>query len=239
MAKANPISVLITCEHASNRVPNEYRHLFIGHEETLDSHRGWDAGALQLAQTLASRLNAPLLTGEYSRLLVDLNRSRNHSTRFSEFTQHLHADVRDEICATWWQPHWHDFRDHLHALPDRILHIACHSFTPVFNGHVRRTDIGLLYDPGRPAEKAFCWRYGRALAHKLPALKIHMNQPYRGISNNLGQQHRKHFPDAKFITFEIEINQRLVDDPAWNDLCNVIVDVTADRIRSEHFETIL
>ncbi|MEM7055255.1 MAG: N-formylglutamate amidohydrolase [Pseudomonadota bacterium] len=239
MVQANPISVLISCEHASNRVPRQYQHLFIGHEDLLNSHRGWDAGALQLAKTLASRLDAPLLTGEYTRLLVDLNRSRNHSTRFSEFTRDLHKHVRNEICSTWWQPHWRDYRDHLHTLPDRILHIACHSFTPVFHGRLRKTDIGLLYDPARPSEKAFCLRYGQALRRKLPSLKVHMNQPYRGISNNLGQQHRQHFPDAKLMTFEIEINQRLVEGSGWNDLSNVICDVTVDRIRAEHFETIL
>jgi len=239
MVKANPISVLITCEHAANRVPNEYRHLFIGHEDTLNSHRGWDAGALQLARTLASRLDAPLLTGDYTRLLVDLNRSRGHSARFSEFTRHLHTEEREAISSIWWQPHWRDFQDHLHQLPDRILHIACHSFTPVFNGHRRKTDIGLLYDPTRPSEKAFCFRYGQALKRNFPALKIHMNQPYRGISNNIGQQYRKHFPDAKLMTFELEINQRLVDGPNWNGLCNRIVDVTSERIAGEHFETIL
>ncbi|MEM1080231.1 MAG: N-formylglutamate amidohydrolase [Pseudomonadota bacterium] len=230
-----PVSVLVTCEHASNRVPNEYQHLFVGHQATLDSHRGWDPGALTLARTLASRLDAPLMTGDYTRLLVDLNRARGHATHFSEFTRHLSRPLRDRIRSRWWQPHWRDFHEHLQQLPDRVLHIACHSFTPVFNGHQRRTDIGLLYDPARPSEKAFCWRYGRALKQRFTSLKVHMNQPYRGISNNLGQQHRALFPDTRFITLEVEINQRLVHASGWPALCNAIVDVTVERIGRETY----
>jgi len=37
-----------------------------------------------------------------------------------------------------------------------------------------------------------------------------MNQPYRGVSNGLGQHHRQHYPDDRLISFEFEISQRLL-----------------------------
>lgn len=31
---------LVTCEHAGNEVPERWRHLFMGEEKLLTSHRG-------------------------------------------------------------------------------------------------------------------------------------------------------------------------------------------------------
>ena len=37
--------LVLSCEHAHNRVPARYRHLFDA--ELLESHRGYDLGALE------------------------------------------------------------------------------------------------------------------------------------------------------------------------------------------------
>ena len=76
---------LITCEHAVNRVPRAYRDLFRGRRRVLTTHRAFDYGALQLAKRFASRLEAQLVTGNVTRLLVDLNRSLSNPSIFSEF----------------------------------------------------------------------------------------------------------------------------------------------------------
>ena len=47
---------LITCEHGGNRIPAPYRRLFRGQRALLDSHRGYDPGALVMAKALASGL---------------------------------------------------------------------------------------------------------------------------------------------------------------------------------------
>ena len=52
--------VLLTCEHGGNRVPAEFARLFRGKRNLLDSHRGYDPGALELARTCARRLKVPL-----------------------------------------------------------------------------------------------------------------------------------------------------------------------------------
>ena len=39
-------SFLFTCEHGGNRIPAPYRRLFRGQRALLDSHRGYDPGAL-------------------------------------------------------------------------------------------------------------------------------------------------------------------------------------------------
>ena len=81
--------LFVTCEHAGNVVPQEYAHLFVGHEHLLPTHRGWDPGALLLAREMAERFGAPLYYDETTRLLADLNRSVGTPDLHSEATRHL------------------------------------------------------------------------------------------------------------------------------------------------------
>lgn len=215
---SSAISWLITAEHASNEVPARWRALFDDDPAILAGHRGWDPGSAELARALADGLDAPLLEGRVTRLLIDLNRSANHPRRFSEFSRSLPGADRKILVEDFWQPHWKRYREALESLPGRIIHIACHSFTPVLAGRARSTDIGLLYDPSRPAEAGFCREFGRHLRRAFPDLRVHMNRPYRGVSNGLGQQHRAFYHDTRLITFELELNQRLVGSKRWREL---------------------
>lgn len=231
------VSTLITCEHASQAVPARWRHLFVGHEAEIASHRGWDAGTPELGRRLADRLGAPLLAGRATRLLIDLNRSAGHARRYSEWTRKLPGAERARIERDWWLPHWRAYQSYLENLPGRIIHIACHSFTPVFDGELRRLDVGLLYDPARRPEKAFCQRLRRAIEERRPDLPVRMNAPYRGTANGLGQQHRRQFPADRLVTVELEINQRLVAQPNWLDTQECLVSAVAEAVESDEGAT--
>jgi predicted N-formylglutamate amidohydrolase len=80
-------ALLITCEHGGNRIPAAYRSLFIGRKALLATHRGYDAGALVMAEALSISLRAPLVSSTVSRLLVDLNLSVGNPQLFSEMTR--------------------------------------------------------------------------------------------------------------------------------------------------------
>ncbi|HTO59218.1 MAG TPA: N-formylglutamate amidohydrolase, partial [Pseudomonadales bacterium] len=67
--------VVVTCEHGGHRIPPRWAALFERRRTLLESHRGWDSGALTFARKLAKALDAPLVANTTSRLLVDLNRS--------------------------------------------------------------------------------------------------------------------------------------------------------------------
>lgn len=208
-----PLSILITAEHASNAVPARWIHLFEEVPGVLETHRAWDPGSLQLARALAQALDAQLLRGRWSRLLVDLNRSEQHRRRFSEFSTALTQEERRELTESIWRPHWTAYADFVCASPGRVVHLACHSFTPVLDGKVRTTDIGLLHDPSRPDEDAFCKQFQKAIQARMPELAVHRNRPYRGTSDGLGAWHRGVFDDRKLITLEIELNQRFAAGP--------------------------
>ena len=44
--------IVLSCEHARNRIPARYAHLFDTDAATLEGHRGYDLGALEVARFL-------------------------------------------------------------------------------------------------------------------------------------------------------------------------------------------
>jgi predicted N-formylglutamate amidohydrolase len=208
---AKPVSLLITCEHGGNRVPPHYRQLFRGHEKLLQTHRGYDAGALTMAQELAEAFKAPLFVATTSRLLIDLNRSIGHPKLYSEATRHAPADVRREILEAHYLPYRSQVEAHIAkeiAKGRRVIHISSHSFTPVLDGEVRNTDIGLLYDPGRAGELELCGRWQAALKVIAPELRVRRNYPYTGTSDGFTAYLRRRFQAKAYLGIELEINQK-------------------------------
>lgn len=210
---ARPDHILITCEHGGNRIPSRYRHLFAGFEALLQTHRGYDAGALALARELASALAAPLFVSTTSRLLVDLNRSIGHPRLYSEATRGAPARVRSEILERYYRPHRNKVEADIAAAiarGNRVIHVASHSFTPVIDGAMRNADIGLLYDPARSGEVELCRRWQAQLQVLAPNLKVRRNYPYAGKSDGLAAYLRRRFPAEVYIGIELEINQQHV-----------------------------
>lgn len=204
---------LVTCEHGGNRIPARYRMLFAGQRALLDSHRGFDPGALATAKALAKAFDAPLVYATVSRLLVDLNRSLGHRQVFSRATHAVSADVRARIVDEHYRPHRAEVERLVRAAiarGRRVIHIASHSFTPVLDGNVRTADVGLLYDPRRRPESALCARWKDALATRAPALRVRRNYPYAGKCDGLTSYLRSRFGAADYVGVELEVNQRIV-----------------------------
>ena len=210
---ATPDHYLITCEHGGNRIPPHYRALFAGFEALLQSHRGYDPGALTLARELARTLTAPLFVSTTSRLLIDLNRSLGHPRLYSEATRGAPITIRREILKKYYLPYRQKVEAHVAAAighGSRVIHIASHSFTPVYDGEVRNADIGLLYDPARSGELELCQSWQDQLKARAPELIVRRNYPYAGRSDGLTAYLRRHFPADVYIGIELEINQKHV-----------------------------
>jgi predicted N-formylglutamate amidohydrolase len=222
-------SLLVTVEHGGNRVPPAWRHLFAASAAMLDTHRGFDPGALLLGRELAARLDAPLVTATTTRLLVDLNRSLGHRGLFSEFTRTLPPDERARIVECYWRPYREEV-DRIVAAPiargRRVVHLSSHSFTPVLHGEVRNADIGLLYDPGRPAERLLAARWKAALLAIDPGLRVRMNYPYAGRADGLTRDLRRRYPPGRYAGLELEVNQRhvIAGGRAWTALRHTLLE---------------
>lgn len=215
------MNLLVTCEHGGNEVPREYRGLFRGAERALESHRGWDPGALELAERIAEELGVPLVAATVSRLVVDLNRSLSNRAVLSEWTRRLDGAGRTRLMARYYGPH----REAVERLVRRLgrrgraVHIAVHSFTPVLRGARRDADIGLLYDPTRGPERELCGAWRAALG----GLRVRMNYPYRGTSDGLTSALRRRHGVRRYAGIELEVNQRLVRGPGWTRVQMAIV----------------
>ena len=220
---------LVTCEHGGNSIPASYRRLFRGRRALLDSHRGFDPGALVMARALADALGAPLVASTVSRLVVDLNRSIGHPRLYSAATRAESATVRAEIVDRHYRP----FRAHVERIVDasvsrgrRVIHISSHSFTPELDGKVRSADVGLLYHPGRHGEATLCACWKAALATLAPGLRVRRNFPYAGKGDGLASHLRRSLPPDAYIGIELEINQNIAaaSPRRWAALRGVLIE---------------
>jgi predicted N-formylglutamate amidohydrolase len=206
--RGSAAAVLVTCEHGGNRVPRRYRRLFSGQRPLLGTHRAYDIGALAMARELAARLEAPMLYSTTTRLLVDLNRSVGHPRLFSEVGRALLPEERQRILQAYYLPYRRDVEARIASQRRPVLHVSSHSFTPVLDGEAREADIGLLYDPRRPRERALAARWRSAIRAIEPGLRVRFNYPYAGRADGLTTALRRRFPDSRYAGIELEINQR-------------------------------
>lgn len=205
--------LVVSCEHGGNRIPARWRPLFARANGLLSTHRGLDRGAARLARVIARHFGAGLHVASVSRLVVDLNRSPHHRDLFSRFTRGLSPAERRRILARHYAP----YRDgvereivrHL-AAGNRVFHLSVHSFTPVLRGEVRRTDVGLLYDPARQGESDLADRWIEILKETAPRRVVRRNHPYRGTADGFMVHLRRRFPATRYAGIELEVSQRHV-----------------------------
>ena len=206
-------SFLVTCEHGGNRLPAPCRPFFRGHEALLDSHRGYDPGAMVMAKALAGAFAAPLVLSTISRLVVDLNRSIGHPQFLSSAMRGAPPQLRAKIIEQYYRPYRAEAERLVRqaiARGRRVIHVSSHSFTPALNGKVRGADVGLLYDPARPGEAALCARWKSSLAAIAPQLRVRRNYPYAGNADGLTRDLRRRHPPRAYIGIELEVNQGIV-----------------------------
>lgn len=206
--------LVITCEHAGNEVPQEYRHLFEDSPETLGTHRGIDIGALELTNTIAEKMEREAYLHTVTRLLVDLNRSVQNPTLFSEFTREEDLNIREEIFEKYYQPHREKVREEIEDIitqGNQALHIGVHTFTPIWKNRKRKVDVGFLFDPRSNQEQDFCWLWRHELKQRSSALHLKMNEPYRGTMDGFTTSLRRNYADGNYLGIEIEVNQRFTD----------------------------
>lgn len=224
---------LITCEHGGNRVPSRYHDFFRGHEKLLRTHRAYDIGALRVAREFADALSAPLMVSTISRLLIDLNRSPSYPKLYSEATRAAPEDIRTEIFQRYYLPYRLKVETRVAqavAAGMRVVHVSCHSFTPELAGRVRTADLGLLYDPARPAETGLCRRWQLALKVYAGALKTRLNYPYLGTADGFTVYLRRRFPAEAYLGIELEINQKHVRGSGehWRGVRSAVIEAFHD-----------
>ncbi len=176
--------ILLVCEHAGNAIPSQLGTLGLSPAE-LQSHIGWDIGALAVAWELANNLPGELIYQKYSRLVVDCNRPLGVPDFIPEVSAgisvpdnvRLSDAQRAQRIREIWQPFSavieKTFDDREQRSVPTVL-VCIHSFTPTLNGVDRPWHMGLLFNHDD--------ELATVLAHHLrveaPDTVIGMNEPY-------------------------------------------------------------
>ncbi len=206
------IFAVVTCEHATMHVPAAFGHLRIP-AELLESHRGWDPGALDVAFRWSRELNAPLFRGLITRLLVDLNRSAGHP----HWTAPELPVVDDELQSRLMWYYRDLYREPCRQMIDSavgrgmtVIHLSIHSFTPVLDGVKRDVEAGILFDPAREPERILCESWISECLRIRQDVRLMANRPYLGIDDGMTTWLRTIFPPEVYLGIEVEISQKYV-----------------------------
>ena len=208
-----PGMLVLSCEHAGNRVPARYRHLFQDSPGVLETHRAYDLGVYPMARMLARRLDCPLFAFFTTRLLIDANRSVGHRNLLSEYSRELPVLEKQHLIRAYYQLYRKKVTEAVErplAEGREVLHVSLHSFAPVVNGRPRNADIGVLYDSKRPAEIHLAELLQAQLAAST-GLRVRRNYPYRGAADGFVTSLRRRFMEKVYSGLEIELNQRLLE----------------------------
>jgi predicted N-formylglutamate amidohydrolase len=213
--------LLVSCEHGGNRVPGAYAELFAAAGDVLATHRGYDLGALAVARQFGRQLDVTPFIATTTRLVVDLNRSPQNHSVFSDYTRSLTPAQKAAALAAHYWPYRTAVESAVAAglgAGRPVLHVSVHSFTPELRGEVRNCDVGFLYDPRRPGEVRFIEAWYTALRVAAPTLTLRRNYPYRGISDALVTHLRRRYGARGYVGMELEINQKHVGSRGWRAL---------------------
>lgn len=149
-----PSRWLVTCDHATNRVPDWVGGGDLGiAPEDMARHIAYDVGAAGLSVALAERLDAPAILSDFSRLVIDPNRGEDDPTLLMRIydgtvipaNRALDDAGRAERIARLYRPYHDAYAALAGARPDRAI-CAIHSFTPQLKGRPPRPwQVGVLY----------------------------------------------------------------------------------------------
>ena len=214
---AEPGPLILTCEHASNRVPAPLRTT-ARDREWLATHWGWDIGARTVCREII-RLNGGLgIFSRFSRLVADANRDPRHEHLVRcavegdvlSFNQGLTTEEVGRRLKAYHAP-YHAAVDRAVAQrirqPGDVLLLAIHSFTPQLGDEVRTMDVGVLFDPFEPVAR----RLRDEIAEE--GLRVALNEPYSG-RDGLMYAAMRHGSSHGALYLELEINQKLIGTPS-------------------------
>jgi len=218
----NERELLLTCEHASNAMPYEWK--FSEKDAPLAStHWGYDPGSSGVATLLNRRLLSSLVSSRFSRLLCDPNRPIGSQTMFRteadgqeiELNQNLSKAEKSKRLNKLYFPFHNALKSEFIKLkPDLVLSI--HSFTPVYEGVQRKVEVGVLFDSDRDRQLAEKFQSAFASA----GIVTELNSPWSGKEGFMFSANQ--LASVKTPVLMFEFRQDLLKQVEWR---NKVVDI--------------
>ena len=174
---------LITCDHATNRVPDWVNGGRLGLDPAdMQRHIAYDVGAAGVTRLLAEALESPAILSDFSRLVIDPNRGEDDPTLLMKLYDgtiipaNRHADEaeRERRLDALHRPYHNAYADLVRRRDDVVV-CAIHSFTPRLKGRPPRPwEVGVLYAGDDRLAKPFL------AACRAQGWCVGDNEPYSG-----------------------------------------------------------
>ncbi|QTN36757.1 N-formylglutamate amidohydrolase [Cognatishimia activa] len=215
---------VITVDHAANTVPKEVNDGDLGlNSADMNRHIAYDIGAKGVALGLGELLNAPVISSNFSRLVIDPNRGEIDPTLIMRLYDGTiipaNGDIDDAEEArrinAYYRP-YHDAVAGVLALRDDPVVLAIHSFSPQLKGRPPRPwEVAILHADGYD-QRNFGPHVIKRLAQETD-LTVGDNEPYFG--HLPGDSVDRHAVTSGLVNCLIEVRQDLIateaDQEAW------------------------
>ena len=227
---------LVTCDHASNAVPDWIGGGSLGLDPAdMTRHIAYDPGSAGVARALGERLDCPVILAGFSRLVIDPNRGEDDPTlvmKLSDGTvipgnRDAGPDEVTRRLVRLYRPYHAALERLATRRPDTVI-CALHSFTPQLSGRPPRPwQIGILHSHRDS-------RLAMALIARLRAedgLCVGDNEPYSGhLPGDAIDRHALAHGRPNVL---VELRQDLIAHPpdqvAWADrLAPMLTEALAD-----------
>lgn len=206
---------VIAVDHAGRRIPKRLGNLGLPLSE-LERHTACDLGALEVAVRVSAALDAPLVAQEYSRLVIDCNRTPGSETSIPTMAESLevpgNVGLNEEQITARRLEIFEPYHARLRAiLQERqaarrpTILVTQHTMTNILKGVRREMHAAVLYDQDR--------RFAAVVLEMLrrnEALVIAENEPYLVQLTHYTVPHHAERHLLPYV--EIEIRQDLVTD---------------------------
>jgi predicted N-formylglutamate amidohydrolase len=147
---------VIVADHAGRYLPRRLQMLGLGQADR-ERHIAWDIGAGAVSLLIGDALGAPVIRQNYSRLVIDCNRTPGTETSIVESSELTPVPGNIGLSNAAKEVRAREIFRPYHAGIARVLDrrqqadratalIAVHSFTPVFMTAARPWHIGVLYN---------------------------------------------------------------------------------------------
>ena len=204
--------IVLICEHASKHVPSAFGDQGLT-EAAKISHAAWDIGAQGLAEQLSATLDAVLVLNTMSRLIYDCNRAPiapdampSQSEKIAvPGNRGLSNEQKLRRIKTVYEPFHSSVQAVLDSAGPEAVFVTVHSFTSVYNGLKRATEIGLIHHQDDRLAKQMVDISERFTHHPFS-----LNQPYSqrdGVTHML----ERHGTQNAIMNVMIEVRNDLID----------------------------
>jgi predicted N-formylglutamate amidohydrolase len=209
---------LIVADHAGKHFPRRLEQLGVSDAE-CERHIAWDIGIGAVCRLLGQALDAVVIRQNYSRLVIDCNRTPGSETSIADLSEstavpgNIGLSERDKLARVReiFQPYHDRIADELDrrrkaGRPTAL--ISVHSFTPVYKTVTRPWHVGVLYNRDRRFAQILM-----ELLHREDGLVVGDNEPY-SVTDASDYTIPVHGEQRDLHHVAIEIRQDLITDDA-------------------------